>query len=72
MTAPHTARTVAPWKFNHLQRGATYEAKTNRGSITGEYLGMEAPYGDRAILIRHATGTDSIALCCITSVSEAA
>lgn len=72
MTALHTSRADAALRLNHLQRGTKYQATTAKGSVTGEYLGMEAPYGDRAILIRHATGTESIALCCVTSVNEAA
>jgi hypothetical protein len=39
-----------------------YTATTAGGSATGEYLGMESVYGDRAILLRHPAGTDSIDL----------
>lgn len=62
MTAPTTCN------FNHLRRGATYRATTRDGTAVGEYLGMEAPHGDRAILLRHGTGTDSIALSDVTSI----
>ncbi len=46
--------------LNHLRRGAIYRAITATGSAVGEYLGMEALYGDRAILLRNASGTESI------------
>jgi hypothetical protein len=58
MPAPNTSRTRA--NFNHLRRGGTYRATTPGGTAVGEYLGMEALYGDRAVLLRHAAGTDSI------------
>ena len=45
--------------FNHLRRGVTYRATTPVGTAVGEYLGMEALYGARAILLRNATGTES-------------
>ena len=56
MPAPHNANL----DFNHLRRGAIYRAVTANGIAVGEYLGMEALYGDRAILLRNATGTESI------------
>lgn len=58
MPAQNTSRASA--SFNHLRRGVTYRATTPGGTAVGEYLGMEALYGDRAILLRHATGTESI------------
>jgi hypothetical protein len=60
MTAHHTPRSRAEINLNHLRRGATYRATTSVGIATGEYLGMEALYGSRAVLLRHAAGTDSI------------
>jgi hypothetical protein len=39
--------------------------------MAGEYLGMETPHGDRSILLRHRTGTESIALTDITSLQPA-
>lgn len=60
MTAHHTSRSRAEINFNHLRRGATYRATTSVGTATGEYLGMEALYGSRSVLLRHAAGTDSI------------
>lgn len=58
MPAHDTSRPRA--NFNHLRRGDTYRATTPGGTAVGEYLGMEELYGDRAILLRHAAGTDSI------------
>lgn len=66
MTAQLTPRSRANLHFganvnlNHLRRGATYRATTQSGTATGEFLGMEALYGSRAVLLRHAAGTDSI------------
>jgi hypothetical protein len=70
MTAPHTSR--APWKFNQLLQGATYLATTRHRMVVGEYLGMESPYGDRAILLRNGTETASIALVQVTSIQAVA
>jgi hypothetical protein len=71
MTAPTIAPSTAP-NINHLQRGRTYHAITSQGSVTGEYLGIEAPYGDRAILLRHGAGTASVVLDHLTSIDLAA
>ena len=68
MKAPHTSRASAPWNLNHLRLGATYRATTPHRTTAGEYLGMETPHGDRSILLRHRTGTESIALSDITSL----
>ena len=68
MTAPSIAHTSAIIDLNHLRRGDIYRATTPTGPITGEYLGIEAPHGDRSILLRHPAGTDSIALCNVTSI----
>ena len=70
-----TAQTIAPIQapnINHLQRGQTYRAVTLRGAVTGEYLGIEAPFGDRAILLRHRAGTASVVLDHLTSIDLAA
>lgn len=73
MKAPHTSRPEdALHDLNHLRRGATYRATTRARSTAGEYLGMETPYGDRSILLRHRTGTESIALSDITSLHPTA
>ena len=58
--------------LNDLRRGTTYRATTRDRIAVGEYLGMEAPHGDRAILLRHPTGTESIELCDVTSIRPAA
>jgi hypothetical protein len=58
--------------INDLQRGATYLAKTCQGAVVGEYLGMETPHGDHAILLRHGDGTESIPLRWIRSLGAAA
>jgi hypothetical protein len=68
MTAPHHKRAPASLDLNHLRRGDTYRATTRNGIACGEYLGMEAPHGDRAILLRHVAGTASIALRDVTSI----
>jgi len=61
MKAPQSLFTRA--RFNHLQRGATYQATTaDDGIVVGEYLGMEVPFGRWAILLRHETGTRSLSL----------
>ncbi len=67
MTA-QTRRSRAPTDLNHLQRGSHYRATTGHGSIDGEYLGVETPFGDRAILLRRAVGTVSIAIGDLTSI----
>jgi len=72
MTAPKPWCADASTTINHLQRGTTYRATTRNGPAFGEYLGLEAPHGDRAILLRHATGTDSIPLGELTSIRSAA
>lgn len=60
------------YNLNHLTRGRTYRATTVAGIAVGEYLGMESAHGDRAILLRHRTGTASISVCDLTSVRLAA
>jgi len=59
MSAHITSR-VNALDLNQLRRGVIYRATTQAGSAVGEYLGMEALYGDRAVMLRHATGTESI------------
>ena len=67
-----TAPTIARRDLNHLRRGVTYRATTNSGSTVGVYLGMEAPHGDRAVLLRHECGTASISLDAIHSINAIA
>jgi len=58
--------------YNNLRRGNTYMATTPHGVAFGEYLGMETPHGDRSILLRHASGTESIMISELTSIRRAA
>jgi hypothetical protein len=71
MTAPTSRNHLTP-SLNHLRRGATYRVTTSKRSTAGEYLGMESPHDDRAMLLRHSTGTDSIPLRLVTSVEHVA
>ena len=71
MTARHYAFDDAPDETN-LRRGSMYRAMTSDGATIGEYLGMEAPHGDLAILLRHAAGTHSIELGDVTSIEAMA
>ena len=68
MSARQTSGADAPNDMNHLRRGTHYTATTAGGSATGEYLGMESVYGDRAILLRHPDGTASIDLRDVESI----
>lgn len=70
MTAQHTPRSRA--NLNHLRRGNVYVATTATGRTVGEYLGMEAPYGVHAVLLRDAQGTESIDRRDIVSIEPAA
>ncbi len=72
MTAPQTSRADVNWNLNHLRRGVTYRAKTQDGIVIGDYLGMETAHGDRAILLRHGAGTESIELCQVISMQPTA
>lgn len=72
MTPPHTASETATPCFNDLRRGATYRATTRLGTTVGEYLGLESPHGDRAMLLRHQAGTASIPLGSVTAIYRAA
>lgn len=68
MKAPHTSGAIAPQNMNHLRRGVHYHATTAHGCTSGEYLGMESLFGDRAILLRHRTGTASITVGDVESI----
>ncbi|MGA9596575.1 MAG: hypothetical protein WBV06_10480 [Acidimicrobiia bacterium] len=70
MTVEHTSRSRAD--LNNLRRGTTYIATTATGTTVGEYLGMEAPYGARAVLLRDPAGTESINQNEIVSIEPAA
>lgn len=68
MKAPDTTQTDASTNLNYLRRGTTYRVTTRHSAVIGEFMGMETPHGDRAVLLRHTTGTDSIALSDLTSI----
>lgn len=68
MKAPHTSD-VTP-TLNNLRKGSTYRATTPDGSAVGEYLGIESPHGDPAILLRHHRGTASIYLRNLRSIQQ--
>lgn len=70
--AHHISRDCAPMTINHMRRGVTYRATTRIGSAAGQFLGIETPHGDRSILLHSRTGTASISLSDITSISPAA
>lgn len=72
MTAPYTTRTENSVNFNHLSQGTTYRATTLDGTTVGEYLGMEHSHGDRAMLLRHRNGTQSLLLHDVTAIVQAA
>ena len=56
--------------LNRLRRSSYYNAVTDRGIVAGQYLGMEAPHGDKAILLRHASGTCSVPLASLLAITE--
>ena len=58
--------------LNHLRRGGKYLATTTAGTTLGEYLGMEALYGERAVMLRNEQGTTSISRRDILSIELAA
>jgi hypothetical protein len=62
MTAPISPRATGAHDLNLLHRGVTYRIATRHGVTTGEYLGIETPHGQRAILLRNTCGTASIPL----------
>lgn len=68
MEAPNTTPVPAS-NINQLQTGSTYRVTTARGrAVVGEYLGVETPYGDWSILIRHQGGTESIAVIALDKI----
>ncbi len=59
--------------LSRLHRGATYRADTaDNGVVVGEFLGVEVPFGRWAILLRHTTGTESVAIGDIITILPAA
>jgi len=57
-----------PADLNILRRGRTYTADWHGETVTGEYLGVEAPHGEWSILLRTGAGTHSIVLDSVTSL----
>ncbi len=72
MTAPTTSFRDRSRNLNHMRRGLIYLAVTSAGATLGEYLGIESAHDERAILLRNAAGTESIAVGDLTSVLQAA
>jgi len=58
--------------ITELRRGDVYCATTQRRTEVGEFLGVETTWGDRAILLRNGTGTSSVLLSRILSLTSAA
>jgi hypothetical protein len=58
--------------LNHLRRGGIYRAITSAGVTVGEYLGIEAFYGEHSVLLRGNTGTRSIPRSELVSIELAA
>lgn len=69
MPAQHMEETP---NLNHLRRGGLYRAITVEGTTLGEYLGMEAVYGERAVVLRNQTGITSLLRDQILSIELAA
>ncbi len=59
MTAQTNMRVSAP-NLNHLRKGDIYLATTHSGATYGKYLGMEALYGERRLMLRGEDGVQSI------------
>ena len=72
MTAPDTLLRNPTNHLNDLRRGVVYRAITRHAASTGEYLGIETPFGEMAILLRHGARVESIALETITSIRPTA
>lgn len=66
-------KTTIETNLNQLVTGSTYRATTHGGhAIVGEYLGIEVPYGDWAILLRSSLGTESVTIDLIESLTAEA
>lgn len=66
------AQNNIPTNLNHLRRGGTYRATTTAGITLGEYLGMEALWGEHSVMLRNHSGTTSISRRDILSIELAA
>jgi hypothetical protein len=58
--------------ITELRRGDVYRAATQRRIEVGEYLGIETTWGDRAILLKTGSGTSSVLLSRILSLTSVA
>ncbi len=70
MKAPRTSHEYTTPNLNLLRPGSGFCVTTHDGSVAGEYLGMETLHGDRAILLRHRAGTESILVYDVTVIEE--
>jgi hypothetical protein len=70
MMAPQTSQEYISPDLNLLRPGSGFCVTTQDGSVAGEYLGMETLHGDRAILLRHRAGTESILVFDVTVIEE--
>jgi hypothetical protein len=68
----HTTERKDALNLNHLRRGGIYLATTYDGDTVGEYLGMEALYGERSVMLRNDRGTTSISRIHLLSIELAA
>jgi hypothetical protein len=57
--------------LNHLRFGATYEVVTSAGRTIGQFLGVETTHDVWSVLLRRATGIDSIRFSLIESMTLA-
>lgn len=55
--------------LNHLTVGDTYEVVTAAGRMIGQYLGVETTHDVWSVLLRQATGIDSIRFSLIESMT---
>jgi hypothetical protein len=68
-----TSQGFATTEINRLRMGGAYRATTLAGRSTeGEYLGIEVAYDEWRMILRGATGIESIALDDVASVHAAA
>ena len=62
---------LAELTISELRRGALYRAATSRRIAVGEYLGIETSWGDRSILLRTTSGTSTVSVDRIRSLTAA-
>lgn len=65
--------TIKKPDFNMLIVGDHFVADIDAHTLTGQYLGLETPYGERSMLLRHPDGrTSTIPLRLVSSLRRAA